>query len=224
MYKVSLKMMPSISLRSQRGFTLVEIAIVLVIIGLLLGGVLRGQQLIFNSRIKATYNMSRELGAALNGYLDRYRALPGDDRDADKHGFVAQGGITISAGSGDGIIGAAGGSAPLCTTASTLEQCQALYHMRLAGFITGADTTAPTHAFGGQVAIGRLDVFGISSWSTAPSTGICWQNLTNEVAVAIDKAYDDGFAASGAIRGTSAYDTAVNSNPQGIVTWTCTQL
>ena len=37
---------------------MVEIAIVLVIVGLLLGAVLNGQELIFNSKVKSTYNMS----------------------------------------------------------------------------------------------------------------------------------------------------------------------
>ena len=63
---------------SERGFTLVEIAIVLVIIGMLLGAVLKGQELIFNSKVKATYNLSREASAAMYGYQDRYKQLPGD--------------------------------------------------------------------------------------------------------------------------------------------------
>lgn len=215
--------MTPIAFRRQKGFTLVEIAIVLVIIGLLLGGVLKGQQLIFNSRIKATYNLSRELGAAVNGYMDRYRALPGDDPNAANHGFTAQTGITIVAGDSNGLIGAAGGGAPACATNSALEQCQALYHLRLAGFISGSDTLPATHAFGGQVVLSRLDIFGIATWAAAPAPGICWQNLTNEVALAIDQAYDDGFAATGTIRGTTAYDAA-GANPQGVVAWTCSQL
>src|SRR5256885_676312 len=40
------------SIRKQHGFTLVEIAIVLVIIGLLLGGILKGQEMITQAKIK----------------------------------------------------------------------------------------------------------------------------------------------------------------------------
>lgn len=63
----------------QSGFTLVEIAIVLVIIGLLLGGVLKGQELIENARIKGIVSDMKSVQAAYNGYLDRYKAIPGDE-------------------------------------------------------------------------------------------------------------------------------------------------
>ena len=68
--------------RQQSGFTLVEIAIVLVIIGLLLGGVLKGQEMIENSRIKSVVADMRGVSAAFTGYFDRYRALPGDELNA----------------------------------------------------------------------------------------------------------------------------------------------
>ena len=76
--------MKSLSMRSSRrraqsGFTLVEIAIVLVIIGLLLGGVLKGQELIENGRVKSAAADMNGISAAYNSYLDRYRRLPGDD-------------------------------------------------------------------------------------------------------------------------------------------------
>ena len=59
--------------KAQSGFTLVEIAIVLVIIGLLLGGVLKGQELIENGRVKNAANDMNGIVAAYNSYLDRYR-------------------------------------------------------------------------------------------------------------------------------------------------------
>src|SRR5665647_40387 len=66
----------------QTGFTLVEIAIVLVIIGLLLGGILKGQEMITQAKIKNVINDMNGITAALNSYQDRYRALPGDDKGA----------------------------------------------------------------------------------------------------------------------------------------------
>ena len=57
----------------QSGFTLVEIAIVLVIIGLLLGGVLKGQGTIENGRVKNADNDMNGIVAAYSSYLDRYR-------------------------------------------------------------------------------------------------------------------------------------------------------
>ncbi|MEQ9023070.1 MAG: prepilin-type N-terminal cleavage/methylation domain-containing protein, partial [Pseudomonadales bacterium] len=68
--------------RSQAGFTLIEIAVVLVIIGLLLGGVLQGQQLIENSRVKSATNDFNGIAAAAFSYQDRYGRLPGDDPNA----------------------------------------------------------------------------------------------------------------------------------------------
>ncbi|MBU4396477.1 MAG: prepilin-type N-terminal cleavage/methylation domain-containing protein, partial [Proteobacteria bacterium] len=62
-------------LRNQKGFTLVEIAIVLVIIGLLLGGVLKGQELIENSKVKNAVNDLNGITAAYYGYVDRFKSI-----------------------------------------------------------------------------------------------------------------------------------------------------
>ncbi len=61
-----------------KGFTLIEIAIVLVIIGLLLGGVLKGQELITGARVRNLISQQDGIKAAFFGFQDRYRALPGD--------------------------------------------------------------------------------------------------------------------------------------------------
>ena len=63
----------------QRGFTLVEIAMVLVIVALLMGGVLRGQELVTQARIRDVMNDLSGVTAAYQFYYDRYKALPGDD-------------------------------------------------------------------------------------------------------------------------------------------------
>ena len=67
-----------------RGFTLIEIAIVLVIIGLLLGGVLKGQELITSARVRNLISQQDGVKAAYFGFLDRFRALPGDYASADR--------------------------------------------------------------------------------------------------------------------------------------------
>src|SRR5260221_11039381 len=68
---------------TQKGFTLVEIAIVLVIIGLLLGGILKGQEMITQAKIKNVVADFSGISAAYYGYQDRYRAIPADDNNAD---------------------------------------------------------------------------------------------------------------------------------------------
>ncbi len=61
-----------------QGFTLVEIAIVLVIIGLLIGGVLRGQELLNSSRASTIASQQTSMQTAFYGFVDRYKMLPGD--------------------------------------------------------------------------------------------------------------------------------------------------
>ncbi|MEF8720682.1 MAG: prepilin-type N-terminal cleavage/methylation domain-containing protein [Candidatus Accumulibacter necessarius] len=64
--------------KQQSGFTLVEIAIVLVIIGLLLGGVLKGQELINSAKVKNMIGDFRTVSSLVYGYQDRFKAFPGD--------------------------------------------------------------------------------------------------------------------------------------------------
>ena len=68
--------------KASQGFTLIEIAIVLVIIGLLLGGVLKGQELITSARVRNLISQQDGIKAAFFGFQDRYRALPGDYANA----------------------------------------------------------------------------------------------------------------------------------------------
>src|SRR5437773_11591749 len=70
--------------KRRQGFTLVEIAIVLVIIGLLLGGILKGQEMITQAKIKNVIADFSGVSAAYHGYQDRYRAIRGDDANAAK--------------------------------------------------------------------------------------------------------------------------------------------
>ena len=69
----------------QHGFTLVEIAIVLVIIGLLLGGVLKGQEMINSAKVKNLANDFRTIPLFIYGYQDKFKRLPGDDPAVASH-------------------------------------------------------------------------------------------------------------------------------------------
>ena len=78
--------MPHLNLpRRQSGFTLIEIAIVLVIIGLLLGGILKGQELINSARVKNLATDFRSVPVFIYAYQDKFRSLPGDDSAASTH-------------------------------------------------------------------------------------------------------------------------------------------
>src|SRR5260370_32331119 len=85
---------------AQAGFTLVEIAIVLVIIGLLLGGILKGQEMITQAKIKNIINDFNGVTVAVTSYQDRYRAIPGDDQNATTRWSTQ----ATAHGDGNGII------------------------------------------------------------------------------------------------------------------------
>jgi prepilin-type N-terminal cleavage/methylation domain-containing protein len=66
------------SIHTQKGFTLVELAIVMTIIGLLIGGILKGQELMENARVTATVAQVKSYEAAVTTFRDAYNAMPGD--------------------------------------------------------------------------------------------------------------------------------------------------
>src|SRR6187549_1878643 len=87
--------------KTQTGFTLIEIAIVLVIIGLLMGGVLKGQELITGARVRNIVQQQDGVKAAYFGFLDRYRALPGDYSKATTT-ITGMSTANCNSGNGDG--------------------------------------------------------------------------------------------------------------------------
>lgn len=174
-------------MRKQLGFTLVEIAVVLVIIGLLLGGVLKGQELITQAKIKNVANDFTGLSAAIYSYQDRYRALPGDDSRAATRWTQA----IVDSGDGDGQVEGSYNS-----TTNTDESRQFWLHLRNAGFI-GGDVNSPEqplNAANGMIGVqtGGLGLTGLI---------ICSANLPAKIANAIDAQFDDGDPDRGTVHG-----------------------
>ena len=91
-------------MEKQKGFTLIEIAIVLVIIGLLVGGVLQGQELIENSRVKQAVKDMNGTAAAIFAYQDRYGRMPGDDGPSATLTARGSGWAAVDAGDADGVL------------------------------------------------------------------------------------------------------------------------
>src|SRR4051812_16414941 len=118
----------------EEGFTLIEIAIVLVIIGLLLGGVLKGQELITGARVRNIVQQQDGVKAAYFGFLDRYRALPGDYSKATTTiAAMSTANCNAGNGSGDGQISTTGN-----------EDILVWEHLSKAGFINGTYVCAAT--------------------------------------------------------------------------------
>ncbi len=205
-----------ISMKSaQSGFTLVEIAIVLVIIGLLLGGILKGQEMITQAKIKNLINDFNGLQAAMYSYQDRYRALPGDESNTNT---VARWGAAAFGGNGNGTFCRAAcvvatdvyNNIPTAApTALTPEANLFWLHLRLSGFVGGStDTTAtasivpPANSVNGIVGV-QTSGMGFAS------NIICTSNLPDKVAIAVDTQVDDGSS----IRGQVRADLQAGPNP-----------
>jgi len=201
--------------RRQSGFTLVEIAVVLVIIGLLLGGVLKGQELIASARVRNLADQQSGIQAAYYGFIDRYRAVPGDmpQKDADN----AMQATVNSGGDGNGKID--GGGTTIWTEANAAWE-----QMSKAGFIKGSyegsdstpdSDTAPTNVFNGIVVLGRDTAYTDNGGSTPPVRLVLHmgRNVPADIARELDVKIDDGHPYTGTLRnappasGTSNYST-----------------
>ncbi|MDR3390163.1 MAG: prepilin-type N-terminal cleavage/methylation domain-containing protein [Sulfuriferula sp.] len=195
-----------IGAKRQGGFTLIEIAIVLVIVGLLLGGILKGQELITQAKIRNVVNDFNGTTAAYYAYQDRYHAIPGDDINAATRWTVTQ---TSDGTFGDGVVTGSYNA----TTAS--EAAYFWQDLRLSGLIAGAttDTTPPQNAASGITGVQGSGAMGLTGLV------ICSSNLPAKIAQAIDSQLDDGNAATGQVRGNiltsggTANAPAVNATP-----------
>ncbi len=186
---------------TQRGFTLIEIAIVLVIVGLLLGGVLKGQELITSARVRNVISMQDGVKAAFFGFQDRFRAFPGDYSQAQQNIANMSAICNNGNGNGDGLINP-GGDEPIL----------AWEQLSRAGFLTGtyacaaggnntpnSTPTSPYNVF--------LQMIFDNNYAAEPGLAqVARHNLKIggqipvEIIAEVDRKTDDGRPATGSMR------------------------
>lgn len=126
------------------GFSLVELSIVLVILGLLTGGILAGQSLIRAAELRSVATEYQRWHTAMHSFRDKYMGFPGDFRDATRFwGRFANVGTCVTNssaavatpgtcdGNGDGILQRPAGAS------MSSERFQFWRHLALAGLIEG---------------------------------------------------------------------------------------
>ena len=216
----------------QAGFTLIEIAIVLVIIGLLLGGVLKGQELITSARVRNLISTQDGIKAAYFGFQDRYRALPGDYPGAQAFANIPNIPGATFGGNGDGRIIDAGGAN---------EQTLAWMHLSNAGFLTGAYRMAaineavsalntPTNPYNAYMQIVHDNVYAIVVGDPAVTVRLnvkMGNQIPVEIMTEVDRKVDDANAGRGTLRfsaylGTGAAPTAAQCFTAGTGVWLTT--
>lgn len=195
----------------QTGFTLIEIAIVLVIIGLLLGGILKGQELINSAKVKSIAGEFKNIPIFLYGYQDKFRSLPGDDGAAAIH--LTNGATCTPAAAGMCVVN--NGSIDGAWNATTIaaESYMFWQHVRLAGFTSGPTNPAaidylPVNAVGGTIGIQSNNATFTTITLNAAGTAsvmigayvICSTGILGKFVKQLDHTLDNGDTDTGAMR------------------------
>lgn len=209
--------------RSQAGFTLVELAIVMIIIGLLIAGVLKGQELIGNAQVTATVAQAKSIDAATSTFKDTYNGLPGDLLNSTNR--LPNCGATpcSTAGNGNGRLDNTFTGVP-----SAGEGQRFFVHLNaanlLSGIVPGTDTVGgnyPATKISGNAFVaastpdgavgGFPDVLGATALSSgtylaatnnvAAATSAATVGLRPSQALRIDTKLDDADPTTGDVRG-----------------------
>ena len=168
------------------GFSLVELSIVLVILGLLTGGILTGQNLIRAAELRSVVTEFKNYQTAVMTFRDKYFALPGDMKNAEQFwGTMATGtcpnatagtGTQTCNGDGDGRI-----EHNQATGANrTSERFTFWQHLTNSGLIEGSYTgiagslNGIDHVLGINAPKGKIGNMGWSVRNTQVQSGTAW--------------------------------------------------
>ena len=172
------------------GYTLIEIAIVIVIIGLLIGGVIKGASLVEGAKVSNAITLAQDLSVAVNAFKQQYHMLPGDMAITTEIPNVRteckQGGS--NAGNNDGLVDA------------TESKCvpEALFQAGLAK-VDQEGGWAVFKSYYGSVRVIATSQSNVGSGQFAPSIThvVEFANLPCEVVQEMDRKMDNDNLASG---------------------------
>lgn len=185
----------------QKGFTLIEIAIVLVIIGLLLGGILKGQELINSARVRNLADSTSGIQAAYFGFMDRYRKVPGDWAVSAADDAI---GGTINSGGND--------NGRLDNSGDWTEPNALWEHLSKAGFISGSyvgptvqptttNKAAPLNPFNAAMVVARSDHYQVAAGAASKRLLlIVGRGTPVDIARELDTKLDDSNPETGNLR------------------------
>ena len=196
-------------MRRQRGFSLVEIAIVLVIIGLLVGSILKGQEMMSSAKVRNLADTTSAVQTAYFGFVDRYQAVPGDMNSV--LAGQALGVAVVGGGNDNGRVDNPPG-------ATVYNEPNALWeHLTQSGFLQGAylgtpavepDTTnnlAPLNSFNNVMTIGRTPDY-MGSNPVGLNVGI-GRGIPVKIIQELDIKLDDGVPDTGILRASAVDGT-----------------
>ena len=170
-------------LKDRKGFTLVELAIVLVIIGIILGAVLKGQTLIQNAKAKRVQSDISGLEAMVWTYFDRNSRFPGD---CNRNGIMGRRPPRNTTGST--LSNNTDPTADYCATAATNENNanRAFSDLRAADM---APRSQPNVDFGKHKANGIINI-GYGQVGATQYNGIMLYNMPEWMARMVDISID----------------------------------
>jgi Tfp pilus assembly protein PilE len=190
---------------AQQGSTLVEIAIVVLIVGMIVAAVLKGQEMVTSGKVKRVASQLDEIRAAYFGFEDRYRALPGDYAQADVH-LSCPGGCPK--GNGDSRIREA--ETPSAGS-EVREDILVWTHLSSAGFLKGdyrmaVGSTAsdpqntPTNPYSALAQLAFDGRYGVADGGVPHHNLKTGPQVPVEVLAELDRKTDDGKPYDGALQ------------------------
>ncbi len=175
--------------RARAGFTMLEMANALVIMGLLASGGIKGHAMIQSAMAHGVMKQTEELSAAVLTFYDKYGVYPGDENQEN-----IPPGDSTNRGNGNRRIEAS-------------ERYELFEDLQQAGLISGpfdGSDDLPLHAFGDTVEIRWINA---SPPNQGPRHYFLFNNLPAEICQEIDLKYDDGNRSTGSITGDTGYRT-----------------